>query len=164
MHRFLGFAAVSALALGLVSCGEPPQGPPGPKGEAGAKGEPGPAGPPGPKGEAGPAGPPGPKGEAGPPGPKGPAGPPGPPGPKGEAGPAGPAGSAGPAGTAGGGSPLRIVTGGASASCGQGETLVSALCEGSSLYNPLAVTGNKAQCGANPQSADFKIRLVCMKQ
>jgi hypothetical protein len=57
-----------------------------------------------------------------------------------------------------------VVTGGASASCGQGEVLISALCEGNSLYNPLAVNGNQAQCGANAQSADFKIRLVCMKQ
>jgi hypothetical protein len=42
--------------------------------------------------------------------------------------------------------------------------LISAPCEGSSLYNPLAVTGNQAQCGANPESPDFKIRLVCMKR
>jgi hypothetical protein len=41
------------------------------------------------------------------------------------------------------GSKLRIVTGGAI---------------------PLAVTGNQAQCGANPESPDFKIRLVCMKR
>ena len=65
MHRFLGFAAVGALALGLVSCGEPPQGPPGPKGEAGPKGELGPKGEPGPKGDTGDKGPKGDKGDAG---------------------------------------------------------------------------------------------------
>jgi hypothetical protein len=62
------------------------------------------------------------------------------------------------------GSKLRIVTGGAVGRCGDDEVLITALCEGSSLYNPLAVTGNQAQYGANPESPDFKIRLVCMKR
>src|SRR5262245_11414807 len=101
------------VSLSLTACGE---GPPGPKGEVGVKGDVGPpgakgeaglkgdAGPPGPKGEAGlkgDAGPPGPKGEAGLKGDAGPTGRKGEAGLKGDAGPAGPKGEAGLKGDAG---------------------------------------------------------------
>ena len=39
------------------------------------------------------------------------------------------------------GNSLRVVTGAAAAGCREDEILISALCEGSSLYNPLVVSG-----------------------
>jgi hypothetical protein len=100
------------VSLGIAGCG---QSQPGPKGEAGVKGD---AGPPGPKGEAGL------KGEAGPPGPRGEAG------PKGDAGPPGPPGPAGPPGA---GSPLRVVEAGCTdtdctITCNEDEVVLTAYC------------------------------------
>jgi hypothetical protein len=53
--RLYGALIASTLTIGLMGCGQGPQG---------AKGDPGPAGPPGAKGDAGPAGPAGPPGES----------------------------------------------------------------------------------------------------
>jgi hypothetical protein len=55
MHLYRALIAIT-LAVGLLGCGEGPQG---------AKGDPGPAGTPGAEGEAGPPGPTGPAGPAG---------------------------------------------------------------------------------------------------
>jgi hypothetical protein len=67
--RATATSKVNADSLLLVGCA--PQGPQGPKGEAGARG---PAGPRGADGKLGPAGPAGPQGLSGPAGPQGPAG------------------------------------------------------------------------------------------
>ena len=72
----------------------------GPQGPAGPKGDTGPQGPAGPKGDTGPQGPAGPKGDTGPQGPTGPEGPQGPTGPKGATGARGATGPQGPAGPA----------------------------------------------------------------
>ena len=91
----------------------------------GAKGDvglPGPAGPAGQKGDTGASGPVGlvgPKGDVGVAGPSGPAGPGG---PKGDQGPPGPSGAAG--------TVLHRVTGDATASCANGEAIVSGYCSG----------------------------------
>jgi hypothetical protein len=89
----------------------------------------------------------------------GPVGPPGPAGPKGEKGDKGDQGEKGDPGNS-----FRVIKGAAAAGCQGNEILISALCEGTSLYNPLIVSGNRAQCGADPQSSAFRITLVCMKQ
>ena len=74
------------------------QGPAGPTGPQGAKGDTGPAGPTGAQGDTGPAGPTGPQGAQGD---TGPAGPTGPQGAQGDTGPAGPTGPQGPQGDTG---------------------------------------------------------------
>src|SRR6516165_4638947 len=86
--RVAVLTTASVVSLAIAGCGE---GQPGPKGEAGVKGD---AGAPGPRGEAGP------KGDTGAPGPRGEAG------PRGDAGSPGPQGPAGPPGA---GSALRVV-------------------------------------------------------
>ena len=88
------------VSLSFIGCGEAP---PGPRGEAGLKGD---AGPPGPRGDAGP------------------------PGPKGDPGPPGPQGLPGALGT---GSPLRVLRAGCSAAectitCEEGEVVLTAYC------------------------------------
>jgi hypothetical protein len=83
---------------------------------------------------------PGPKGDTGLPGPKGDAGPPG---PKGDAGPPGPKGNAG------GSAKLRVLSGQASNSCNDDETLISAYCVSSATEisaPPFIVPPRGARC------------------
>ena len=120
--RLAMIALACVMSLTLAGCFEGPQGPPGAKGAAGAAGQPGP------KGQAGPAGPQGPQGA------------------KGEAGPAGPQGPAGPPGPAGKSASLRVLSGKASNSCGEGETLISAYCAGATARGPQITPPRSASC------------------
>jgi Collagen triple helix repeat (20 copies) len=133
-----------AAALLLAGCFEGKQGPTGP---AGAQGPVGAQGPGGAQGPAGTVGPPGTVGPAGPTGPAGIQGPIGAQGPKGEPGPAGAPGPAGPGGPAGPAATInvRMVQGSGDAiACGEGEALVSVVCNGSST--PRVSEGRTARC------------------
>ncbi len=154
MRKQILLVAIFGAALALAAC----EGPPGPAGQPGAKGDAGPRGaqgaqgvagakgdqgPPGPQGAAGPAGPPGP------PGAKGEAGLQGPPGPKGDAGAAGPPGPAGTAGAAGAaGAKIRqLACSDASCSCETGEIVVAAFCPSGA---PAVTNERQASCGSAP--------------
>ncbi len=139
--RLAMIALACVMSLTLAGCFEGPQGPPGAKGAAGA------AGAPGPKGEPGPAGPAGPQGQQGPQGPQG---------PKGEAGPAGPQGPAGNSAS------LRVLSGKASNSCSDGETLISAYCVGSTARGPQITPPRSASCVGSGQPGATVV-ITCAK-
>jgi len=140
MRKQIFLVAIFSAAFALAAC----EGPPGPAGQQGVKGDAGPRGPQGADGTAGA------KGDQGPAGPQGAAGPAGAAGAKGEAGPQGPKGDAG--------AKIRqLACVDVSCSCDSGEIVVGAFCPAGPDARAASLTNERqASCGsAAPQT------LVC---